>query len=68
MKSDVDRGPGGTTQVLQVEEASDAEGGRLDRGKGGVMDMHRAHLVSNASFVVAMLPALMADRTTLRVV
>ena len=35
MKSDVDRGPGGTTQVLQVEEASDAEGGRLDRGKGG---------------------------------
>ena len=47
---------------------SDAEGGRLDRGRGGVMDMHRAHLVSNASFVVAMLPALMADRTTLRVV
>ena len=67
MKSDVVWGPGWDYTSF-VEEAADAEGGRLDRGKGGVMDMHRAHLVSNASFVVAMLPALMADRTRLRVV
>ena len=69
MKSDVDWGPGGTTQVLQVEEEHQMQkGGGLIGARGGVMDMHRAHLVSNASFVVAMLPALMADRTTLRVV
>ena len=54
---------------MQVEEEHQMQkGGGLIGARGGVMDMHRAHLVSDASFVVAMLPALMADRTRLRVV
>ena len=67
MKSDVDWGPG-LHKFCKLKKSIRCRRGRFDRGKGGVMDMHRAHLVSNASFVVAMLPALMADRTTLRVV
>ena len=67
MKSDVDQGPG-LHKFCKLKKHQMQKGGGLIGARGGVMDMHRAHLVSNASFVVAMLPALMADRTTLRVV
>ena len=58
----------GLHKFCKLKKHQMQKGGGLIGARGGVMDMHRAHLVSDASFVVAMLPALMADPTRLRVV